>query len=173
MTRRAWTRQLTRARPQAARVRRCAHPAVPSVQDFPVTPVPKPRQTRRDRWAKRPCVLRYRAFCDELRLRQAQLPERYAVVFVMPMPASWSHRRRAQMIGRPHQSKPDLSNLEKSVEDALVPDDERLFSNRGLKIWGESGRVIILDRGADAEESDTTLIARALAHADPVTGDQT
>ena len=43
---------------------------------YPITPVPKPRMTRRDRWAKRPCVLRYWAFKDEVRLRRVSLPDR-------------------------------------------------------------------------------------------------
>ena len=34
---------------------------------IPVTPVSKPRMTQRDKWKKRPCVLRYRAYCDALR----------------------------------------------------------------------------------------------------------
>lgn len=85
------------------------------------------------------------------------------LIFVMPMPPSWSARRKAAMAGQPHQQRPDLSNLEKSVEDALVPNDERLFSNRGVKVWGTAGKVVILPRGkADTEESDAILVARAL-----------
>jgi Holliday junction resolvase RusA-like endonuclease len=146
---------------------------MPDLQDLPLTPVPKPRQTRRDRWAQRACVMRYRAFCDELRLRRARLPDRYALIFVMPMPASWSATKRAQMCGRPHVQKPDLTNLEKSVEDALVKNDERLFSNRGIKVWGEHGRVLILSRAEHAhEESDSTLLALALGKTIPETGDK-
>ncbi|GAG23977.1 unnamed protein product, partial [marine sediment metagenome] len=32
-----------------------------------VTPNTKPRMTKRDKWKKRPCVIKYRKFCDELR----------------------------------------------------------------------------------------------------------
>lgn len=175
MSRRAWTQLLNERsscppRRRDTRSRARTSPVVmpigvtPSIQVLPVTPVPKPRQTRRDRWAKRACVLRYRAFCDELRLRNAQLPDRYALIFVMPMPRSWSATKCAQMEGRPHQQKPDLSNLEKSVEDALVPNDERLFSNRGVKVWGRTGKVVILSRRDEgAEDSDATLLALALA----------
>ena len=34
---------------------------------YKIKPVPKPRMTQRDAWDKRPCVLRYRAFKDEVR----------------------------------------------------------------------------------------------------------
>jgi len=93
-----------------------------------LTPIPKPRMTQRDVWAKRPCVLRYRAFCDELRLHaKAQgftLPERFEIRFWMPMPKSWTETFKAKMLHTPHQQKPDLSNLLKAVEDALLDEDE-------------------------------------------------
>lgn len=44
------------------------------MQVFDICPLPKPRMTQRDRWAKRPAVLRYRAFCDEVRLRAWRCP---------------------------------------------------------------------------------------------------
>ena len=36
---------------------------------YDITPMGKSRMTRADKWKKRPEVLRYRAFCDEVRLR--------------------------------------------------------------------------------------------------------
>jgi len=162
---RAHKRVLRRPKPAEIDVQiQCAlavDAAIPRRQVLPVIPVAKPRQTQRDRWMKRPCVMRYRAFCDELRMRGAQLAHRYSLVFVLPMPRSWSAGKRRRMNGQPHFPKPDLSNLQKSVEDALVPNDECLWSNRGLKLWGEEGRVIIL-RTDGIPESDATLCALAL-----------
>src|SRR5690606_13682513 len=63
--------------------------AVPERQEFAITATPKPRMTQADRWLKRPPVLRYRAFCDEIRLKGAKLPSRYRATFVLPMPPSW------------------------------------------------------------------------------------
>lgn len=37
--------------------------------EYPIVPVPKPRMTQRDKWQKRPAVMRYRAFCDEVRAK--------------------------------------------------------------------------------------------------------
>ncbi len=112
-----------------------------------LTPIPKPRMTQRDVWAKRPCVLRYRAFCDELRLHaKAQgftLPERFAIRFWMPMPKSWSEAKKAKMLHKPHQQKPDLSNLLKAVEDALLDEDERIYEVHASKRWAAIGAIEI------------------------------
>lgn len=62
-----------------------------SVKMFAIVPVPKPRQTRADKWKIRPPVLRYRAFYDEVRLNGLTLLESgYYVTFVLPIPGSWS-----------------------------------------------------------------------------------
>lgn len=130
--------------------------AVPTVQELVIQPVPKPRMTQADRWAKRPCVQRYRAYCDELRLRGVRLPHAYRLEFVLPMPASWSEATKSAMDGQPHLVRPDTSNLIKAVEDALVPRDERLHDIQGSKVWGRAGtlRVIKITRpnlGSDGD----------------------
>lgn len=116
---------------------------VPDLQEVRVDPVPKPRMTQADRWKKRPSVLRYRAFADELRLRQVELPHSYRLEFVLPMPASWSEEFRSEMDGKPHLVRPDSSNLAKAVEDALVPKDERLYRISASKVWGREGCIRI------------------------------
>ncbi len=50
---------------------------------FPIDVVGKPRMTQRDKWKKRPCVLRYRAFADELRLKVGPIDR-------VPYCVSWS-----------------------------------------------------------------------------------
>lgn len=111
---------------------------------FPITPLGKPRQTRAGKWKKRPEVMRYRAFCDEVRLRGVNLPESgYHVIFVLPMPTSWSQKKRDLMRGQPHQQKPDKDNLEKALLDALFEDDCCIWDGRVSKIWGDAGQIII------------------------------
>lgn len=88
--------------------------------------------------------MRYRAFCDHVRLLGVTLPESYAhVTFVIPMPKSWSKKKRAEMDGKPHQSKPDKDNLEKALMDALFTDDSHIWDSRVTKLWGETGKIII------------------------------
>jgi len=109
-----------------------------------VTPIGKPRMTRADKWKQRPPVMRYRLFCDDVRLHDIHLPEAGAhVTFVLPMPKSWSQIKRAQMDGKPHQQKPDIDNLEKALLDAIFDDDAHIWDLRKTKIWGEQGAIII------------------------------
>jgi Holliday junction resolvase RusA-like endonuclease len=113
---------------------------------YMITPVPKPRMTQRDKWARRPPVLRYRAFCDEVRLHGMALPEGGArIVFMLPMPASWSAKKRASMAGQPHQQKPDTDNLIKAVQDAILDDDCRIYDISGCKFWAVSGSITVID----------------------------
>lgn len=125
---------------------------IPLRQDIQMVPVPKPRMSQRDTWEKRPAVLRYRAFCDEIRLKGAKLPHAYRAVFILPMPEAWPDDLKAQMAGRPALLKPDTSNLIKALEDALVAKDEALFCIGGLKFWGYEGRITILKESLNARQ---------------------
>ena len=99
--------------------------------------------TRRDRWAKRPCVLRYWAYRDEVRLRRVAVPSRCRVVFVLPMPESWSRAKREAMLGKPHCSTPDLDNLVKGLLDAVHANDAHIHTVHAAKIWGGYGEIRI------------------------------
>src|SRR5688572_11096043 len=100
---------------------------------YPIVPVPKPRMTQRDKWKRRPCVLRYRAFKDQCRVRRVKLPQPCRVVFHMPMPASWNEMSKRGNEGQPHCSKPDLDNLLKALADAVCKDDSHLWNIRAEK----------------------------------------
>lgn len=119
-----------------------------------VTPVAKPRQTRADVWKKRPAVMKYRAFADKLRAeakRTGLVPvaDGMEMIFYLPMPASWSKKKRQKMSHAPHQQKPDLDNLVKAVFDALCADDSHIWRLRGVsKRWAHEGIVNILTNEA-------------------------
>lgn len=114
---------------------------------YPITPCPKPRMTRGDRYKRpmRPEVARYWAFKDEVRIRGVVLPEDGAkVIFIMPMPKSWSEKKKKEMDGMMHKQKPDLDNLMKALGDAVYDDDSRISSlDRLGKQWGREGLIII------------------------------
>ncbi|OCG45693.1 crossover junction endodeoxyribonuclease RuvA [Gilliamella sp. Choc4-2] len=111
---------------------------------YNITPVPKPRMTQRDRWAKRKPVLQYFAFKDACKASGVTLPEsHYHIIFVIPMPKSWSNKKRAEMDGKPHQQRPDKDNLEKGLLDAIFGEDCRVWDGRVTKIWGNVGQIII------------------------------
>lgn len=131
-----------RFREEAARALQL-DPSIPDLQKFEIHARPKPRQSQRDKWDSRPAVERYRIFADLLRLAGAKLPKAYEVHFVLPMPAQWSEDLKSAMDGMPHLLRPDASNLQKAVEDALVEKDEVLFGVCATKRWGRRPLIVI------------------------------
>lgn len=111
-----------------------------------ITPVAKPRMTRADKWKKRPSVEKYRAFADELRFI---LPRSFdfngaSIEFVIPMPKSWTLKKRAEMDGEPHTQTPDIDNLMKALFDAHMSDDSGIHTiGRLHKRWGTNGMIIV------------------------------
>ena len=115
-----------------------------------ITPVGKPRMTQRDKWQKRPAVMKYRAFCDQLRIganqQKFELKPDMHYTFYMPMPKSWSKKKKQLMLGTPHRQKPDLDNLIKSVWDALCPEDAHIHSiGSAKKVWNRIGFIEIYE----------------------------
>lgn len=102
--------------------------------------------TQRDRWAKRPAVVRYYNFCDDLRLLFGgnEVQEALSVQFNIPMPQSWSQKKKWSMNGTPHQQRPDIDNLAKAFMDALCEDDSYIYSLKAEKRWAEEGSIVVL-----------------------------
>ena len=125
--------------------------------EFNIVPMGAVRQTRADAWRNRPCVLRYRSFKDSLREQAAPyyLPADPLIVtmkFYIPMPASWSKKKKAAMNGAYHRQKPDIDNLSKSVMDSLWEDDSMISKINATKLWSEKGKVIMEVSGANASD---------------------
>ena len=71
-------------------------------------------------------------------------PEGAAVTFFLPIPKSWSEKKRAEHLGGPHETRPDLSNLLKALEDAVYGDDSHIWQYAGLcKRWGNEGKIVV------------------------------
>lgn len=114
---------------------------------FELLPMGKPRMTQRDKWAQRDVVLRYYTFKDELR-RQAreqgytvQVPLK--INFYLPMPPSWSKKKRERLADTPHEQKPDADNLVKAFLDALLEDDSKIWDIHVRKFWGGKAHIVI------------------------------
>jgi Holliday junction resolvase RusA-like endonuclease len=117
------------------------------MKSYPITPCPKPRMTRSDKWKQRPCVMRYRAFADEARLRDLKVNESGTHLrFDLPMPKSWGKAKRLSMEGQPHTQKPDIDNLVKAVFDALYTDDSHIWHFSAEKRWAVVGSISITER---------------------------
>ena len=110
-----------------------------------ITPIPKPRQTQRDKWMKRPCVMRYRQYKDDLKAAGIKPnPDGFEITFKLPMPQSWSKKKKAAMDTQPHQQKPDIDNLLKGFMDALFEDDSGIHWVKANKIWGKTGGIKVV-----------------------------
>jgi len=101
--------------------------------------------TQRDKWAKRPCVERYRSFKDLIRLNKVILPTAgWHVVFHMPMPESWPSSKKAIFSGKGHIQRPDLDNLGKALFDAIYDNDSCIWDIRLTKRWAYEGSIEIV-----------------------------
>ncbi len=113
-----------------------------------VMPMGAPRMTQRDRWAKRPVVLRYHAFKDKLRLevnkKGIKLTDELYLVYYLPMAKSWSKKKKAEYLGKSHHLKPDTDNITKGYKDALYKEDSAVYIDAAAKFWCETGEGYIL-----------------------------
>jgi Holliday junction resolvase RusA-like endonuclease len=101
-------------------------------------PMGKPRMTQRDKWQKRPCVIRYRLYCDKIREAAGKIPENPLAVHIkafVGMPPSWSKKKKLEMIGQRHRARPDWDNIGKAICDALFEEDSCIAVGIAEKFW--------------------------------------
>lgn len=118
------------------------------IKEYLITPIPKPRMTRRDKWLNppRPAVKRYWDFCTQCKLEKVILPCFGAdVIFILPMPKSWSKKKKIRYDGKPHMRTPDLDNLLKALGDAIYQDDSGIYDVHITKLWGTKGGIVVRD----------------------------
>lgn len=113
-----------------------------------VRPMGAVRQSSSDRWKKRPAVLRYRDYRDEIRRQAGALTipaGGLILVFSFKPPKSVSRKLYNQMIESPHTVKPDIDNLVKGFLDALLINDQHIWDVRAVKIWGEVDKIVVCE----------------------------
>lgn len=115
---------------------------------FNIAPMGKPRMVRSDRWAGREVVARYWDYKDELnkqaRRLMFEIGEKLNIEFFLPMPQSWSQKKKTLMDGTPHMGKPDLDNIIKGFLDCLTDDDSDVWTITASKRWAYEGSIKIL-----------------------------
>lgn len=89
-----------------------------------------------------------REYCLAKLPRNLQGPLRLYVKAVYAMPASWSKKKRADMLGKYYESTPDCDNCYKLVADSLngiAYGDDRHIADAGIQqTWGESDSLTIV-----------------------------
>ncbi len=111
---------------------------------YDIIPVAKPRMTRRDSakskqnriQGMRKCVAKYYAFKNQVQAAKVEIPEAGShIIFLMPMPKSWSKKEKQKRDLKRHQQTPDKDNLEKALLDAVFGEDKHIWDSRVTKIW--------------------------------------
>ena len=139
---------------------------------YNIVPMGKVRQNKADRWKARPCVLRYRDYCDRIRTAyfaavgdrgpldivvkghitqyvKLRVPDNKCVVLSVlscyPQPASRSAKVMAKYQGIDCFKKPDADNLWGSVADALFDNDQRCKIGEVYRFWapGTTGKIAV------------------------------
>lgn len=116
-----------------------------------VKPMGKPRMTRADVWKKRPCVVRYREFCDKIRMaarKAGKVPpmesvDLISITSVFAYPKSWKAKKREEMRNQRHRYKPDVDNIAKGIMDALFHEDSGIADLHAYKRWGNEDCVTV------------------------------
>lgn len=120
-----------------------------------VEPMGAVRMTGRGKFVK-PNAQRYLAYKNFLQWQvKQQLKDRCIlsgalavdIWFTMPIPQSWSKRKKSAVIGEYHVKKPDADNLVKGVFDSLNKiaweDDNQVAKLTAVKVYGESPGIEI------------------------------
>ena len=116
-----------------------------------IPPCPNPRMTKADRWRKRPSVLKFFAFRDAVREWPRETMhnkilemESFEIEFHVPMPKSWSKKKRGYMNGAAHQQRPDLDNYLKAWKDSVFEEDSVVWRVKASKMWTDGlGHIIV------------------------------
>lgn len=118
-----------------------------------LTPMAKPRMTQADKWKKRPVVLRWRAYKDELRFVHKVNLDGFIdleIIYCIPMPKSWTKKKKDLHRNRLHQQVPDCDNLTKAILDAgCTKSDAHIAIINESKYWTDTGCIYIKARAYD------------------------
>lgn len=115
-----------------------------------IPPCPKPRMTRRDKWSntRTKQASKYFKWKDLFVLLCKQndfaptntLPN---IRFEFEPAKSASKARRAYLIGKPHEFKPDIDNCLKSILDSIFNNDQKVHQIGTMnKVWAEKSRIV-------------------------------
>ncbi len=117
--------------------------------NLPVTPMGAVRMTQRGKYINA-AAQRYLAYKSHIQLLAKQQlkgdffpsgPLEARITFFMPIPKSWSKKKKEDAVFSYHTKKPDADNLVKGVFDALNKivwqDDNQIAKVTALKIYSE------------------------------------
>jgi Holliday junction resolvase RusA-like endonuclease len=125
---------------------------------FDIIPMGAVRMTQSDKWKtdpnhedinkrQRECVRQYFAYKSALiaqsNMMNFEVDSCLDILFLIPMPASWTDKKKKDMNGMPCKVKPDTDNLIKGFKDALCKNDSYIWKEQSEKRWAYSGSIIV------------------------------
>jgi len=125
-----------------------------------VIPIGAVRMTKSDRWKtnpnhldprkrQRPAVTRYFDFknkvVSECNKVNFVLKNHLEVVFFLPMPDSWSQKKKELHNGKTHKSRPDIDNIVKGLMDSLKKEDGDIWLVKAEKRYAYKGSILIYE----------------------------
>lgn len=101
---------------------------------------------------KRISYLRYIQYKKDLKeeaQRQLYFPrtDNFWMKFFLPIPKSWSDKKKRQLCFEPHLNKKDLDNYCKAILDSLYPKDQIVWDFRASKFWYDGPGHIEIEIG--------------------------
>ena len=79
--------------------------------------------------------------------RPLEGPVRVKVAATFEPPKSWSKKKTAAHINRPHMQRPDLDNIVKAISDGLnriaYADDGQIVQIEASKVWGPTAQTVV------------------------------
>ncbi len=88
-------------------------------------------------------------------------PLAVTVCFTMPIPQSWSKKKKLAVVGEWHCKKPDIDNLVKGLFDSMNglvwTDDNQVAVVKSFKIYGEDPKIEVHVEECDIKESYTNI----------------
>lgn len=123
-----------------------------------VIPMGAVRMSSSDRWKTNPnhvdpnkrqreSVTRYFKFKDQLReqtkLVNFELGRFIDAIFFVPMPDSWSDKKKEKMNGMPCDKRPDCDNYLKALADTLREEDGDIWTMKAEKRYAWKGSILI------------------------------
>lgn len=125
---------------------------------FDVIPMGAPRLTQSDRWKTNPnhidplkrqrkVVMNYFNFKDTLSFQakqmQFELGKTLDALYLIPMPDSWSKKKKERMNAMPCEVQPDTDNITKAIKDTFRKNDSDIWYEKAEKRWSYRGSIII------------------------------
>lgn len=82
-----------------------------------------------------------------IKQRPTEKPLKAKITAFFEVPTSYSNKKKKELIGQPHTSRPDIDNIAKIILDSLnglaYKDDNQIVKLEVEKLYGEEAKVIL------------------------------